>query len=136
MPKVTKAIVDKGLRDLVFDELFVGNDTKYDFVRINDRQYGVLITDVNGVERYVRVGAIVAEEREDMTAQELMQSEIDAYNEKQAIKEEKAKAKAEKIAKDKAKREAEKAKKEAEAKAKAEEEEDDPNQFLPHEVTF
>ena len=108
MPKVTKAIVDKGLRDLVFDELFVGNDTKYDFVRINDRQYGVLITDVNGVERYVRVGAIVAEEREDMTAQELMQSEIDAYNAKQEAKAEKAKAKAAKIAKDKAKREAEK----------------------------
>lgn len=129
MAKVTKAVVDKGLRDLVFNELFMGNDTKYDFVRINDRQYGVLITDANGVERYVRVGAIVAEEREDMTAQELMQSEIDAYTAKQDAKAEKAKAKAVKIAKDKARREAEKAKKEAEAET------DDPNQFLPHEVT-
>ena len=119
MAKVTKAIVDKGLRDLVFDELFVGNDTKYDFVRINDRQYGVLITDANGVERYVRVGAIVAELREDMTAKELMQSEIDAYNAKQDAKAEKEKAKQEKIAKDKAKREAEKAKKEEEAQENA-----------------
>ena len=114
MAKVTKAMVDKGLRDLVFEELFVGNDTKYNFVRINDRQYGVLITDLNGEQRYVRVGAIVAELRDDMTAEELMQSEIDTYNQKQADKVEKAKAKEKKIAKDKAKREAEKAKKEVE----------------------
>jgi hypothetical protein len=55
----------------------------------------------------------VAELRDDMTAEELMQSEIDAYNQKQADKAEKAKAKEKKIAKDKARREAE-----AEAKAK------------------
>lgn len=112
MAKMTKAMVDKGLRDLVFDELFVGNDTKYDFVRINDRQYGVLITDANGEQRYVRIGAIVAELRDDMTAEELMQSEIDAYNQKQADKAEKAKAKEKKIAKDKARREKEKEEKE------------------------
>jgi hypothetical protein len=53
-----------------------------------------------------------------MTAQELMQKEIDEYNAKQAEKAEKAKKKVEKIAKDKAKRE-----------------EDDSNQFLPNEVT-
>jgi DNA-directed RNA polymerase delta subunit len=114
MAKVTKAMVDKGLRDLVFEELFVGNDTKYNFVRINDRQYGVLITDLNGEQRYVRVGAIVAELRDDMTAEELMQSEIDAYNQKQADKAEKAKAKEKKIAKDKARREAEAKAKEGE----------------------
>jgi DNA-directed RNA polymerase delta subunit len=114
MAKMTKAMVDKGLRDLVFDELFEGNDTKYDFVRINDRQYGVLITDANGEQRYVRIGAIVAELRDDMTAEELMQSEIDAYNQKQADKAEKAKAKEKKIAKDKARREAEAKAKEGE----------------------
>ena len=43
-----------------------------------------------------------------MTAEELMQSEIDAYNQKKADKAEKAKKNAEKIAKDKAKREAKK----------------------------
>ena len=79
-------------------------------MRINDRQYGVLMIDLNGHQRYVRIGAIVAEEREDMTAEELMQSEIDAYNQKQADKAEKAKAKEKKIAKDKARREAEKEK--------------------------
>ena len=114
MPKITKTQNDKSLRDLVFSELLEGNDTKYDFVRINDRQYGVLMIDLNGHQRYVRISAIVAEEREDMTAEELMQSEIDAYNQKQADKAEKQAKKEKKIAKDKARREAEKVKEDKE----------------------
>ena len=117
MAKISKPAVDKNLRDLVFSELFTDNPTKYEFVRINDRQYGVLVTDLNGNQRYVRIGAIVAELREDMTAEELMQSEIDVYNQKQADEAEKAKAKEKKIAKDKAKREAEAKAKEEEANA-------------------
>lgn len=113
MAKVTKNIVDKALRDKVFEMLFDNEETSGSFVKINDRQYGILLVDANGEQRYVRIGAIVAELREDMTAQELMASEIDTYQQKQADKAEKAKIKAEKIAKDKAKREAEaKAKKE------------------------
>jgi len=104
MAKVTKTIVDKQLREAVFEAILT-NEIQ-NFVKVNDRQYGVLLTDLNGVQRYVRIGAIVAEEREDMTAEELMQSEIAAYEAKQADKAEKAKAKAEKIAADKAKREA------------------------------
>ena len=114
MAKISKTQNDKSLRDLVFSELFEGNTTKYDFVSINDRQYGVTLIDLNGHQRYVRIGAIVAEERDDMTAEELMQSEINAYNQKQAEKAEKAKAKEKKIAKDKAKREAEAKAKEGE----------------------
>ena len=107
MAKVSKAIVDKDLRDAVFtgllegDEIFMRNIHK-----INDRQYGILLTDANGETRYVRIGAIVAELREDMTAEELMQSEIDAYTAKQDAKAEKAKKKEEKVKADKAKREA------------------------------
>lgn len=112
MAKITKTVVDKALRDTVFTMLFGDKDvlemtdgaTGVQIKKINDRQYGCILTDLNGVERYVRIGAIVAEEREDMTAEELMQSEIDAYQAKQAKKEakaEKAKAKAER---DKAKR--------------------------------
>ena len=117
MAKISKALVDRDLRDTVFGELMGEKDgwsaESVGFHRINDRQYGILLTDLNGETRYVRIGAIVAELRENMTAEELMQSEIDAYNQKQADKAEKAKVKAEKIAKDKAKREAEaKAKKE------------------------
>jgi hypothetical protein len=121
MAKITKTQVDKNLREKVFDELVIeGWDLednlpiiKEGFHKINDRQYGVLMIDLNGHQRYVRVSAIVAEERDDMTAEELMQSEIEAYNQKQATKAEKAKAKEKKIAKDKARRE-------AEAKAKEE----------------
>ena len=107
MAKVSKTAVDKQLREAVFEAIFT-NEIQ-NFVKINDRQYGVLITDLNGHQRYVRIGAIVAEEREDMTAEELMQSQIEAFEQKQADKAEKAKAKEKKIAKDKAKREAEKA---------------------------
>lgn len=119
MPKISKTTVDKDLRDTIFDEIFElqtdagridaftsENGTTYR--KINDRQWGVIRTDLNGVQRYCRIGVIVAEEREDMTAEELMQSEIDAYNAKQAEKEAKAQARAEKAKKDKERREKEK----------------------------
>lgn len=103
MPKLPKNVVDADLRARTFEELDIENGN---FIKVNDRQYGIIWTDKNGVERYCRVGVIVAEEREDMTARELMQSEIEAYEAKQTEKAEKAKAKAEKAARDKAEREA------------------------------
>ena len=111
MPKLTKNVVDSDLRSRIFEDLFTiysGDEAELSnhYTKVNDRQYGTIIVDKNGVERYCRVGVIVAEEREDMTARELMQSEIEAYEAKQAEKAEKAKAKAEKAAKDKAAREA------------------------------
>jgi len=130
MAKISKTIVDATLRNRIFADLIYGENAyeeELNYQKINDRQYGVILTDENGVQRYCRVGVIVAEEREDMTAEELMQSEINAYKAKQDVKAEKAKAKAEKIAKDKARR----------AKAKEEEEEakGNGNQILAHEVT-
>lgn len=117
MAKISKAMVDSALRTSVFTDFLTNTkDYAHEYVKINDRQYGTIITDVNGHKRYVRIGVIVAEERDDMTAEELMASEIADYNAKQEEKAEKAKAKAEKIAKDKAKREAEaKAKEEGDA---------------------
>lgn len=106
MAKVTKTIVDKQLREAVFEAIFT-NEIQ-NFVKVNDRQYGVILTDLNGVQRYVRIGAIVAEEREDMTAEELMKSEIAAYETKQADKEARAQARAEKAKKDKERRAKEK----------------------------
>lgn len=116
MAKISKTVVDKALRDKVFEDLLCDLDTdaRNDYVKINDRQYGVILTDLNGVQRYVRIGAIVAEEREDMTAEELMQSEIAAYEAKQADKEAKAQARAEKAKKDKERRAKEKEEKENE----------------------
>ena len=109
MAKITKTAIDSDLRARVFEMINLDALTK-----INDRQYGTIIEDLNGERRYVRVGVIVAEQREELTADELMEAEIAAYEEKQVAKAEKAKAKAEKIARDKARRE-------EKAKAKAEE---------------
>lgn len=114
MAKVSKAEVDKQLREGVFYDIFKNDCGMYEYTKINDRQYGVLLTDANGEQRYVRIGAIVAEQREDMTAEQLMQSEINTYNAKQAEKKEKEKKKAEKIAADAAKREAKEKEKEKE----------------------
>ena len=117
MAKISKTVVDADLRARVFTDLFTiysGDDAELEnhYKKVNDRQYGCIMVDKNGVERYVRLGAIVAEEREDMTARELMQKEIDEYNAKQASKVEKAKAKEEKIARDKKAREEKKKKEE------------------------
>ena len=115
MAKLTKTAVDKDLRDRVLDSIY-NEKGDLDLFKINDRQFGVLLTDLNGHQRYVRIGAIVAEERENMTAEELMVAEIEAYQMKQAEKAEKAQKRAAKAEKDKARRKAE-----AEAKAKEEE---------------
>lgn len=118
MAKISKNVVDKALRDEVFYDIGLSDgmppisDFAYKYYKINDRQYGVILKDLNGVQRYCRIGVIVAEEREDMTAEELMQSEINAYNAKQAEKEAKAQARAEKAKKDKERRAKEKEEKE------------------------
>lgn len=113
--KSTKPVTDSNLRTQVFDYLFNGGEAHLDsqFVKVNDRQYGIILTDLNGVERYVRIGAIVAEEREDMTAHELMEKEINDYNAKQAKKAEQAAERKAKAERDKADREAKKKEKEA-----------------------
>lgn len=105
MATISKSVVDSDLRARIFDNLFNDGEA-VEYRKINDRQYGAILTDKNGVERYVRLGVIVAEEREDMTARELMASEIKAYDDKQAEKAAKTAKRAEKAAKDKAAREA------------------------------
>lgn len=122
MAKITKTQNDKALRDSIFHDIFQNDCGMYEYQKINDRQYGVILTDLNGHKRYVRIGAIVAEERDDVTAEELMRMEINTYKIKQVEKAEKLLKKEAKIAKDKKKRE-------------EKEEEDDPHQYLPHEVT-
>lgn len=111
MAKISKTVVDADLRARIFEELDIDDGN---FVKINDRQYGIILTDKNGVDRYCRVGVIVAEEREDVTARELMAQEIATYNEKQANKAAKAAERAKKAEADKARREA-KAKEKEEA---------------------
>lgn len=113
MEKFNRATVDQGLRNMVMEDIFAFEDRMdFEYHPVNDRQYGVILTDLNGHRRYVRIGFIVAEEREDVTAEELMAQEIAAHQEKVAAREEKARAKAEKIARDKARREEQKKKEE------------------------
>ena len=112
MAKISKAIVDSNLRKVVFDALNIANIEG--FHKVNDRQFGCIIEDVNGERRYVRIGAIVAEQREDVTADELMASEIADYEDKQAKKAERAAARAEKAKKDAERREKAKREKEGE----------------------
>lgn len=85
MSKISKAAIDAALRAKIFDEII----PDHGYAKINDRQYGAILTDENGVDRYCRIGVIVAEEREDMTASELMDAEIAAYEEAQKKKAEK-----------------------------------------------
>ena len=98
---VSKAIIDTDLRAQAFAKLDLS-----DFSKVNDQTYGILLTDQNGVERYVRLRAVVAEVKDDMTAREYMESEV-------AAKEAKKKERAEKAKKDAEKRK----KKESEAEA-------------------
>ena len=112
MAKISKAVVDSNLRKVVFDALNIANIEG--FHKVNDRQFGCIIEDVNGERRYVRIGAIVAEQREDMTADELMASEIADYNAKQEAKAKRAEERKAKAERDKAKREATKKEKEVE----------------------
>lgn len=106
--KYSRPVVDSDLRSRIFEQLFgcmpLGEPDGYN--KVNDRQYGIILPDLNGVMRYCRVGVIVAEEREDMTAEELMAKEIADYNTKQEAKAEKAEARAKKAEADKARREA------------------------------
>ena len=106
--KISKAVVDSNIRASIFSALNVANIEG--FHKINDRQYGVIVEDVNGERRYARVGVIVAEQREDMTADELMAAEIADYNTKQEAKAKRAEERKAKAERDKAKREAKKEK--------------------------
>ena len=112
--KMTKAMVDSNLRNIVFSDILDSTTLEYDYEKINDRQYGVILTDLNGNERYCRIGVIVAEEREDITARELMAREINDYHEKQLAKAQREQEKQAKIARDKERREKEKNEEEGE----------------------
>ena len=106
MAQISKAAIDTELRNRIFEDLELSTSTRY--AKINDRQYGIILTDKNGVDRYCRIGVIVAEEREDMTAAQLMESEIHKYVEALTKKAEKAaKAAADKAAREAAAKEVE-----------------------------
>lgn len=108
--KMSQSTVNAMIRNDIFNTLNVASIEG--FQKINDRQYGVLITDAEGNQRYARIGVIVAEMRDDTTAEELMNAEINDYKTKQDNKAKRAAERAEKAARDRAKREATKKKEE------------------------
>lgn len=110
MATISKAIVDSDLRTQVSDMMNL--DQIEGMEMVNDQTFGVILTDKNGVERYVRVKTVIAEIKEDMTAREYMEYEQEEYRRKQEEKAEKAKERAEKAKRDKEKRAAAKKKKE------------------------
>ena len=112
MATISKGIVDTHLRETAFDML--GINTNEDFEKVNEQTYGIILTDKNGVQRYVRIKAVVAEIKEDMDALTYMESEQAAYKRKVEEKEENARKRAEKAKEDKEKRAAKKKKEEEE----------------------
>lgn len=112
MPTISKAKIDSDIRTSVFNTLDIANIEGFE--RVNDRQWGTIVTDGNGVERYVRIGAIVAEIKDDMTAREYMAKEIGDYETAQQKKAERAAERKAKAERDAAKREQAKAEKENE----------------------
>jgi hypothetical protein len=110
MATISKAIVDSNLRTQVSDMMNL--DQIEGMEMVNDQTFGVILTDKNGIERYVRVKTVIAEIKEDMTAREYMKSEQAEYQRKLAERAENAKKRAEKAEADKKKRAAAKKKKE------------------------
>lgn len=75
--KHTTPVLNADLRTRVFDALNIDNIPN--FVKINNCRYGILMTDLDGNERYVQVNIKATKFDEDTPASELMQKELDDY---------------------------------------------------------
>lgn len=78
MANITREQNEQNLRDRVKDMIKNGQFNGHD---VTNRQLGLIMTDMNGHDRYVRIQIVVTEERDNITPYELMQSEIDKYRE-------------------------------------------------------
>lgn len=106
--KHTTPVLNADLRARVFDALNLDNIEG--FVKINNCRYGIIMTDLDGNERYVQVNIKATKFDEDVPAQDMMQKELDEYADQlareKAIAENRAKKAAEaKKKKEKAKEE-------------------------------
>ena len=78
MANITREQNEQNLRDRVKDMIKNGQFNGHD---VTNRQLGLIMTDMNGHDRYVRIQIVVTEERDNITPYELMQNEIDKYRE-------------------------------------------------------
>lgn len=106
--KHTTPVLNADLRARVFNALNLDNIEG--FVKINNCRYGIIMTDLDGNERYVQVNIKATKFDEDVPAQDMMQKELDEYADQlareKAIAENRAKKAAEaKKKKEKAKEE-------------------------------
>lgn len=76
MANITREQLEQNLRNRVKEMIKTGTFTGQE---ITNRQLGLIMTDLNGHDRYVRVQIVVTEERDTMTPQELMEAEIVKY---------------------------------------------------------
>lgn len=100
--KHTTTVLNADLRARVFEALNI--DNLPDFIKINNCRYGIIMTDIDGNERYVQVNIKATKFDEDVTARELMQKELDDYAAQLAREEAIAEKKAKKIAEAEAKK--------------------------------
>lgn len=100
--KISKAITDSTVRAAAMEVL--GIESNENFQRCSNQSFAMLVTDDNGEQRLCEVRFIVAALREDMTAEEILNERVNAWEEKKRNAEIRKAERAEKARKDKEKR--------------------------------
>lgn len=101
--KHTTPVLNADLRARVFNALNLDNIEG--FVKINNCRYGIIMTDLDGNERYVQVNIKATKFDEDVPAQDMMQKELDEYADQLAREKTVAENRAKKAAEAKKKKE-------------------------------
>ena len=101
--KHTTPVLNADLRARVFNALNLDNIEV--FVKINNCRYGIIMTDLDGNERYVQVNIKATKFDEDVPAQDMMQKELDEYADQLAREKAVAENRAKKAAEAKKKKE-------------------------------
>lgn len=103
MPTISKAIADQSCRNFAMETLDIANNAN--FTRTSNQSYKTIAVDSNGIERLVEVRFIVAAINEELTAAQMLQKDVDEYNEKREKATKRLEERRLKAEKDKAKRE-------------------------------
>lgn len=104
--KHTTPVLNADLRARVFETLNIEN--LEGFVKINNCRYGILLTDLDGNERYVQVNIKVTNFDETKPAETTMAEEMEKYADQLAREQATAEKKAKKLAEVEAKKNKEK----------------------------
>lgn len=94
--KHTTPVLNADLRARVLEALNIDNIPG--FVKINNCRYGILLTDLDGNERYIQVNIKATKFDEVKTARESMEEEMEKYADQLAREQATAEKKAKKLA--------------------------------------